>query len=306
MQRRRQGGCITRHRGWWVVRYRQQVFVDGKVKTVIRNRRLAPVDAKHKTKASVRSLAAEILAPLNRTSVSPLRVMTVGDFVEGVYLPFAEQQKRPSTYRGYKQIWYDYLKDLSASAWMREVKTYDVQGWLDGIARQPHREERTGVHALKDDPEAREAFPEWSLPARSAAGLLRWIEPGEAGGDSGICARGTRRKSVHAGRNRANAEGSPGTGRDCGGDSGVHRTSVGRVERGAVGVLRTTTGQGVPWATARDELSMAEPCGKPEDGKIEGSRPGDPAIGRSTPGTLDRVRTSSIRTDICQFSAEAA
>jgi integrase len=114
------------------------VFVDGKVKTVIRNRRLAPVDAKHKTKASVRHLAAEVLEPLNRTSVSPLRVMTLGDFVEGVYLPFAEQQKRPSTYRGYKQIWYDYLKGASASAWMREVKTYDVQAWLEAIARQAH------------------------------------------------------------------------------------------------------------------------------------------------------------------------
>jgi len=114
------------------------VFIDGKVKTVIRNRRLALVDAKHKTKASVRSLAAEILEPLNRTAVSPLRVMTIGDFVEGVYLPFAEQQKRPSTYRGYKQIWEDYLKGTSASAWMREVKTYDIQAWLEGIARQPH------------------------------------------------------------------------------------------------------------------------------------------------------------------------
>jgi len=138
MPRRRQTGCITRHREWWVVRYRQQVCVEGNVKTVIRNRRLAPVDAKHKTKASVRDLAAEILEPLNRTAISPLRVMTVGEFVEGVYLPFAEQQKRPSTYRGYKQIWYDYLKGDSASAWLREVKTYDVQAWLEVIARQPH------------------------------------------------------------------------------------------------------------------------------------------------------------------------
>ena len=138
MKQRRQNGCITRHRDFHVLRFRQQVFVDGKVKTVMRSVRLAPVDAKHKTKASVRSLAAEILAPLNRTCVSPLRVMTVGDFVESVYLPFAEQQKRPSTYRGYKQIWDDYLKDTSASAWMREVKTYDVQAWLEGIARLPH------------------------------------------------------------------------------------------------------------------------------------------------------------------------
>jgi integrase len=137
MQRRRQGGCITRHRGWWVVRFRQQVFVDGQVKTVTRNRRLAQVDAKHKTKASVRSLAAEILEPLNRSVVSPSRVMTVGDFVEGVYLPFVEQQKRPSTYRGYNQIWNDYGKGACASAWMREVETYHVQAWLEVIARLP-------------------------------------------------------------------------------------------------------------------------------------------------------------------------
>jgi integrase len=113
------------------------VFADGKVKTVIRNRRLAPVDAKHKTKASVRSLAAEILEPLNRTVVSPSRVMTVGDFVEGVYLGFVSLQKRASTCRGYKQVWNDYLKARCASVWMREVKTYEVQAWLEGIARQP-------------------------------------------------------------------------------------------------------------------------------------------------------------------------
>ena len=50
MRRTKQYGAITRHRGWWVVRYRERVGVGGEVKTILRARRLAPVDAHHKTR----------------------------------------------------------------------------------------------------------------------------------------------------------------------------------------------------------------------------------------------------------------
>ena len=57
MRRAKQSGYIMRHRDWWVLRYRERVGVGGKIKTVQRAKRLAPVDAQHKTKASVRDLA---------------------------------------------------------------------------------------------------------------------------------------------------------------------------------------------------------------------------------------------------------
>ena len=137
-----QNGSIVRHHGWWVVRYREQVGVGGVVKTICRARRLARVDAQHRTKASVRNLAEPVMEPLNRKCVPPLCVTTLGDFVDRVYLPFVKQQKRPSTYRGYEQIWNAYLKDRCGSEWMRDVRTFHLQAWLEEIAREPRKQRR--------------------------------------------------------------------------------------------------------------------------------------------------------------------
>jgi integrase len=137
MRESKQNGGIARHRGWWVVRYREQVGIEGVVKTRMRAKRLARVDAEHKTKASVRKLADAVLKPLNRNWVPPLSVTTIGDFIERVYLPYVKQQKRPSTYRGYGQIWNVYLAEPCGRQWLREARTYHVQAWLEAIARMP-------------------------------------------------------------------------------------------------------------------------------------------------------------------------
>lgn len=110
MRRAKQSGYIMPQRGWWVLSYRERVGVGGKIKTVQRAKRLAPVDSQHKTKASVRDLANRELNPLNRNSAEPMSVTKLGDFVDRVYLPFVKQQKRPSTHRGYSQMWSIYLK----------------------------------------------------------------------------------------------------------------------------------------------------------------------------------------------------
>jgi len=136
MKRTKQRGTIVRHRGWWVLRYREKVGVGGILRTVNRAKRLAPIDSRHKTRASLRQLASDVLEPLNRYSVSPFCVTTVGDFVSRIYLPFVEQQKRPSTARGYRHVWSKYLKLRCEHAWMREVKTHDVQQWLNDIASE--------------------------------------------------------------------------------------------------------------------------------------------------------------------------
>jgi integrase len=46
-----------------------------------------------------------------------------------------EQQKRPSTVRGYRDIWKLHLKARSAGLWMREIRTCDIQRMLDDIAQ---------------------------------------------------------------------------------------------------------------------------------------------------------------------------
>ncbi len=146
MRKTNQAGYVMRHRGWWVLRYRERVGVGGNITTVQRAKRLVRIDADHKTKASVRDLAEEELRPVSRTPVEPLRVTKLGDFVDRAYLPHVKQQKRPSTYKGYSQIWSDYLKAHCSGAWMREVKTYNVQTWLDEIAREREISKTTVAH----------------------------------------------------------------------------------------------------------------------------------------------------------------
>jgi integrase len=149
VRKAKQSGYIMRHHGWWVLRYRERVGVGGEIETIQRAKRLVPVDAQHKTKASVRDLAQRELEPLNRHLTEPLRVTNLGDFVDRVYLPFVKQQKRPSTFRGYFLMWAGYLKLRCKTAWMREVKTHQVQSWLDEIGRE-HGISRTTLKHVKN------------------------------------------------------------------------------------------------------------------------------------------------------------
>lgn len=135
MRRTKQAGYVMRHRGWWVLRYRERVGVGGIITTVQRAKRLAHIDADHKTEASVRDLADQELQSISRNAIEPLRVTKLGDFIDRAYLPYVKQQKRPSTYKGYSQMWRQYLKPHCNGVWMRDVKTYQVQMWLEEIAQ---------------------------------------------------------------------------------------------------------------------------------------------------------------------------
>jgi integrase len=148
VRRTTQAGYIFRHRGWWVLRYRERVGTGGEVRVVQRAQRLVPVDAEYKTRASVRELAQDFLRRFNSTPVSPLQVTTLGDFCERVYLPFVREYKHPSTVRGYAQMWNGYLKKRCQSAWLRDVKTHDVQVWLEGIAKE-HGLSKTTLKHIK-------------------------------------------------------------------------------------------------------------------------------------------------------------
>ncbi|PYV73672.1 MAG: hypothetical protein DMG97_10825 [Acidobacteria bacterium] len=55
---------------------------------------------------------------------------------EGVYLPWVVEHKRPSTAKGYRDMWEDHLKPLCADVWMKNVRTFHVQGWLNSIAER--------------------------------------------------------------------------------------------------------------------------------------------------------------------------
>jgi hypothetical protein len=86
MKQRTIKGTITRHRGFWCLRYREWIRAGDTIKVVQRSRRLAPVDAMHKTRRSVETLAETIPEPINKAPALYVAIR-LGDFVEGAYFP---------------------------------------------------------------------------------------------------------------------------------------------------------------------------------------------------------------------------
>ena len=138
-------GTVTRHRGFRCLRYRERIRIGDTIRTVQRSRRLAPVDATHKTRRSVEPLAQALLEPINKAGASYVATQ-LGDFVDGVYLPFVETKRKPSTFRGYKQMWRRYLKPRCSEWVMHNVETRRVQNVLDTIESEDRLGPQTMAH----------------------------------------------------------------------------------------------------------------------------------------------------------------
>jgi integrase len=131
--------------GFWCLRYRERVRIGDTIQTVQRSRRLAPLDASHKTRRSVEPLAEELLEPINKAGASYVAIQ-LGDFVDTVYLPFVETKRKPSTVRGYKQMWARYLKPRCSEWVMHNVETRAVQKLLDTIESEDKLGPQTMAH----------------------------------------------------------------------------------------------------------------------------------------------------------------
>lgn len=145
MKRRMIRGTITRHRGFWCLRYRERIRAGDTIEIVQRSRRLAPVDAMHKTRRSVEPLAETILEPINKAPALYVAIR-LGDFVEGAYFPHVEAKRRPSTVRGYRQMWERYLKPRCGDLVMHDAETRAIQGILDTIEREDALAPQTLAH----------------------------------------------------------------------------------------------------------------------------------------------------------------
>ena len=62
---------------------------------------------------------------INQYRRKPETVMSLADFVEHVYMPFIEAEKRPSTVRGYRDMWDDHIatREHFCKMLMRELRT---------------------------------------------------------------------------------------------------------------------------------------------------------------------------------------
>jgi hypothetical protein len=113
---------MTRHQTGYIfeskseafhVRYYTPEIVDGQAKRVQRSHLLCRKDNKHfsKTCKAVKLLRDEFMRTVNAASgQANEQDMKVTDFWEQHYLPFVQENMKPSTVSGYKQIWSQHLR----------------------------------------------------------------------------------------------------------------------------------------------------------------------------------------------------
>ncbi len=134
MRNRKQNGTIIRIGDRWYVRYWERRNIGGAVERKRVTHSIGEVTTRGKRPpADIQTEAERHMATVNSGTVPAERIVTIGDFVERVYLPWNEEHKRPSTAKGYRDIWEDHLKPLCALVWLKDARTFHVQGWLNQI-----------------------------------------------------------------------------------------------------------------------------------------------------------------------------
>jgi integrase len=121
------------------------VASDGTTARKAKCKKLADYGRQYRSKESVRTLAEEFLRPFNEGTYVAASSMTVDVFVEGYYLPYTKEQKRPSTHDGYRKLWVGYLKDRMKMP-LRDFRTVDCEALLRQIARRRDLSIRTMSH----------------------------------------------------------------------------------------------------------------------------------------------------------------
>jgi integrase len=134
MRNRKQNGTIIRIGHRWYVRYWERRNIGGAVERKRVTHSIGEVTTRGKRPPEdIQTEAERHMATVNSGTVPAERIVTIGDFVERVYLPWNEEHKRPSTAKGYRDIWEDHLEPLCALVWLKDTRTYHVQGWLNQI-----------------------------------------------------------------------------------------------------------------------------------------------------------------------------
>jgi hypothetical protein len=144
---RKQSGYVYRRGDWWVLRYRADVIVNGQIVRKQLAHQLEQVAPKHeRLKRPPTDLVTRAEDWLRDKQRKPATLATIGGFVEAVYLKFVEKQKRPSTLKGYRDMWKQHWLPRCGNVLMRDVRTCDVQGWLDSIAEDVPLSRQTMKH----------------------------------------------------------------------------------------------------------------------------------------------------------------
>jgi integrase len=134
---RKQSGQIIRIGDRWYARYWERRNIGGKIERKRVTRFLGAATGRGKRPpADIVSEAERHMATVNGGSIPPEQIVSIGDFVATVFLPWITVHKRASTAKGYRLIWKNHLAPLCQSAQLKDMKTHHVQNWLNEIGKQ--------------------------------------------------------------------------------------------------------------------------------------------------------------------------
>jgi integrase len=130
-----QKGQIFQRHGAWHLRYR----VNGKQVC----QKLTDYNDEYRTLRSVRPLADDLLQSVNQGTAT---TETLQQFIDNVYFPHVELNKRPSTAKGYRNLYNRHIASRVAGVRIRAFRTKDGQTLLNKIASQHDLTHLTLIH----------------------------------------------------------------------------------------------------------------------------------------------------------------
>lgn len=161
MQRRNQKGCIVISKGKWALRWRESVRDEKGERRPLRFKILGEVTPEHRRNkdrktgklrvpAAIQGQADLLMRPLNpdpQTGFALAQSVSIGVLVDKEYFPDIEKHKKPSTMKGYRDIWRIHLKQRLASKMLREFQRVDAHNlWKEIAADNPALTGRTMQH----------------------------------------------------------------------------------------------------------------------------------------------------------------
>jgi integrase len=132
MARRRFQRPTPKKRGaWWTIRYRQDVYADGKLKRIQREVRIAPASLNQREACKI---ADERLMPMNQGLESHGSATNFRKWVVEMYLPIMKPVLASSTYERYEGVIENYLLPAFGGKMLREMTSLVLQQYVSSLA----------------------------------------------------------------------------------------------------------------------------------------------------------------------------
>ena len=133
MARRRFQAPKPEKRGkYWVLRYWQDVFQEGRRTRQRKRIKLAPANMPER---EVKKIAAEHLRPMNQGLVSIGSATNFTEFVDNVYRPVSLPKMASSTQDRYEGIIDNYLKPQFGGLCLRDISVLTVDRYISGLGK---------------------------------------------------------------------------------------------------------------------------------------------------------------------------